>query len=92
MGEEKNKTEKEESALAKRVNKHLVFDVNNCNTDRPVNPTVDSIKSLSRNNSAEERAENDVFPSVTAHRLQNAKNVTIGALNVNSLGNKIGAA
>ena len=32
-----------------------------------------------------------MFPSVTAHRLQNAKNVTIGALNVNSLRNKIGA-
>ena len=47
-------------------------------------------KSLSRYNSAEERTEN-VFPSVTAHRLQNAKNVTIGALNVNSLRNKIGA-
>ena len=47
--------------------------------------------SLSRNNSAEERAENDVFLSVTALRLQNAKNVTIGALNVNSLRNKIGA-
>ena len=31
-----------------------------------------------------------VFPSVTAHRLQNAKNVTISALNVNSLRNKIG--
>ena len=45
---------------------------------------------LSRNNSAEERAEN-VFPSVTVHRLQNVKNVTIGVLNVNSLRNKIGA-
>ena len=45
---------------------------------------------LSRNNSAEERAEN-VFPSVTVHRLQNAKNVTIGVLNVNSLRNKTGA-
>ena len=31
------------------------------------------------------------FPSVAAHRLQNAKNVTIGALHVNSLRNKIGA-
>ena len=82
----RNKTEKEESPVAKRVNKNLVL-----NTDRPVNPTVDSIKSLSRNNSAEERAENDVFPSVIAHRLQNAKNVTIGTLNVNSLRNKIGA-
>ena len=36
------------------------------------------------------RAEN-IFPSVTAHRLQNAKKITIGALNVNSLRNKIGA-
>ena len=45
---------------------------------------------LSRNSSAEERAEN-VFPSVTAHRLRNAKKVTIGALNINSLRNKIGA-
>ena len=87
----RNITEKEEPAIAKRVGKNLVFNVNSSNTDRPVNPTVDSIKSLSRNNSAEERAENDVFPSVTAHRLQNAKNVTIGALNVNSLRNKIGA-
>ena len=87
----RNKTEKEESAIAKRVNKNLVLNVNSSNTDRPVNSTVDSIKSLSRNNSAEVRAENDVFPSVTAHRLQNAKNVTIGALNVNYLRNKIGA-
>ena len=87
----RNKTGKEESAIAKRVNKNLVLNVNSSNTDRPVNPTVDKIISLSRNNSAEERAENDVFPSVTAHRLQNAKNVTIRALNVNSLKNKIGA-
>ena len=87
----RNKTEKEESVIVIRVNKNFIFNVNSSNTDRPVNPTVDSIKSLSRNNSAEERAENDVFPSVTAHRLQNAKNVTIGALNVNSLRNKIGA-
>ena len=36
-------------------------------------------------------AENDVFPSVTTHSLQNAKNVIIDALNVNSLKNKIGA-
>ena len=86
-----NKTGKQESAIAKRVNKKLLPNVNSSNTDRPVNSTVDSIKSLSRNNSAEVRAENDVFPSVTAHRLQNAKNVTIGALNVNSLRNKIGA-
>ena len=86
----RNKTGKEESAITKRVNKNLVFHVNTSNTDRPVNPTVYNIKPLSRNNSAEERAENDVFPSVTAHRLQNAKNVTISALNVNSLRNKIG--
>ena len=87
----KNETEKEESAIAKRVKEKLVLNVNSSNTDRPVNPTVDKIKSLSRNNSAEERAENDVFPSVTAHRSQNAKDITIGALNVNSLKNKIGA-
>ena len=87
----RNKMGKEESAIAKRVNKNLVFNVNSSNTDRPVNPTVDNNKSLSRNNTAEERDEHDVFPSVTAHRLQNAKNVTIGALNVNSLRNKIGA-
>ena len=87
----RNKTEKEESAIAKRVNKNLVLNVNSSNTDRPANPTVDGIKSLGRNNSADERAENDVFPSVTTHRLQNAKNVTIGALNVNSLRNKIGS-
>ena len=43
---------------------------------------------MSRNNFSE---ENDVFPSVTVHRLQNAKNATIDALNVNSLRNKIGA-
>ena len=77
----RNKNKKEESAIARRVNKTLVLNVNSSNTDRPVNPTVDSIKSLGRNNSAEERAENDIFPSVTAHRLQNATNVTIGALN-----------
>ena len=81
----RNKTEKEECAIAKRVNKK-----GSCNTGRSVNPTVDSIKSLSRNNSDEERVENDVSPSARAHRLQNAKNVTIGALNVNSLRNKIG--
>ena len=68
----------------------MVFNVNSSNTDRPINPTVDNSKSLSRNNSAEEKVENDVFPPVTAHRLQNAKNVTIGVLNVNSLRNKIG--
>ena len=87
----RNKTEKEESTITKRVNKNLVFNVNNSNTDRPVNSTVDNIKSLSRNNSAEKRAENDIFPSVTGHRLQNVKNVTIDALNVNSFRNKIRA-
>ena len=87
----RNKAEKEESAIAKWVNKNLVPNVNSSNIDRPVNSTVESIKSLRRNNSAEVKTENDVFPSVTAHRLQNAKNVTIGALNVNSLRNKIGA-
>ena len=66
----RNKTEKEESYITKRVNKNLVFNVNSFNTDRPVNPTNDNNKSLSRNNSAEESAENNnVFPSVTAHRL-----------------------
>ena len=85
---------KEESAIAKKVSKNFVFNVNSSNTDKPVNPTVNSSKSnnnkSSRNNSTEERAENDVSPSVIAHCLQNAKNVTIGALNVNSLRNKIG--
>ena len=47
--------------------------------------------SLSRNNSAEERVENYVSPSVTAHRLQNTKNAIIGTINANSLKNKIGA-
>ena len=87
----RNNTEKEESAIAKRVNKKLVFNVNSYNTDGPVNPTVDNNMSLSRNNSAEKKARTDVFPSVTAHRLQNTKNAKIGALNVNSLRNKVGA-
>ena len=85
----RKKTGKEESAIAKRVKK--AFNANSANTDRPVNPTVDNNKSLRENNAAEESAENDVFPSVTAHRLQNANNVTISALNVTSLRNKIGA-
>ena len=72
----RNKTE-EESSITKRVNKNLVFNVNSSNTDKPVNPIVDNIRSLSKNNSAEERAENEVFPSFTAHRLQNAENVTV---------------
>ena len=84
----RNNTEREESAIAKRVNKNFIFNVNSSNTDRPVNPTVDNKKSLNRNNSAEERTENDVFPPVTAQMLQNAKNVTTGPLNVNSLRNK----
>ena len=42
----RNKTEKEESAIAKSVNKNLVFNVNSSNTDRRVNPTVDNNKSL----------------------------------------------
>ena len=61
---------------------NLVFNVNSSNTNRPVNPTVNNKKSLIRSNSSEERAENDAFPSVTTHRLQNAKNVTISALNI----------
>ena len=65
----RNKTEKKDSAITKRVTKNLVFNVNSSNTDRLVNPTLDNIKSLSRSNSTEERAENYVFPSVTAHRL-----------------------
>ena len=64
----RNETEKEESAIAKRVNKNLILNVNSSNIDRPVNPTVASFKSLSRNNSTKERAENDVFPSITGHR------------------------
>ena len=71
--------------------KEFFFNVNSSNADRPVNPTVDNSQSSSRNNSAEEMAENDVFPSVTTHSLQNAKNLIIGALNVNSLRNNIGA-
>ena len=62
----RNNTEKEESAIAKRVKEKLAFNVNSSNTDRPVNPTVDTNKSLSRNNSAEESAEM-MFPSVTTH-------------------------
>ena len=77
----RNKTEKKESAITKNVNKNLIFNVNSSDTDRPVNPAV---------NSAEEGAENDVFPSATAHRLQNAKNVTIGTPNINSSRNNIG--
>ena len=62
----RNKTGKEESAITKRVNKNLVFNGNISNTDRPVNPTVYNIKPLSRTNSAEVGAENDIFLSLTA--------------------------
>ena len=57
----RNNGGKDESAIVKRVNKNLVFYVNNSNVDRPVSLTVDNNKSLSRSNSAEEMAENDVF-------------------------------
>ena len=82
------KRKKEESAMEKKLKKSL--NVNRCNTYRSADLTVDNNKSLSRNNSSEERAENDVFPSVTAHRWQNDKNVTVGVLNVNFLRNKQG--
>ena len=82
----KSKTKKKKICNSKKVKKSL--NVNRCNTDRPADPTVDNNKSLSRNNSSEERAETDAFPSATAHRLENAKNVTIGVLNVNFLRNK----
>ena len=49
--------EKKESAIAKKVNKSFAFNVNSSNPDRTVNSTVDNNKSLSRNNSAEERIE-----------------------------------
>ena len=62
----RNNTEKEESAIAKRIKKNLACNVNSSNTDRSVNPTVDANKSLSRNNSAEESAEM-MFSIVTAH-------------------------
>ena len=54
----RNNAEKEESATARRVNKNLVFNVNSSNTDKPVNPTDDNIKPLSRNNSAEKKGWN----------------------------------
>ena len=54
----RNNTEKEESAIAKKVNKNYVFNVNSSNTNRPTNPTVETVKSLSKNNSGEERTEN----------------------------------
>ena len=80
------KRKKEESAMEKKLKKSL--NVNRCNTYRSADLTVDNNKSLSRNNSSEERAETDAFPSATPHRLENAKNVTIGVLNVNFLRNK----
>ena len=54
----------EDSPVAKRVNKYLVFNVNNSNTYRPVNLTVDDSKSLSKTNSVERRPDNYVFQSV----------------------------
>ena len=53
----RNNMEKKESAIAKKVNKSFAFNVNSSNPDRTVNSTVDNNKSLSRNNSAEERIE-----------------------------------
>ena len=69
MGVRNNMEKKKESAIAIKVNKSFAYNVNSSNTGRTVNSTVDNNKSLSRNNSAEEKAENDVFPSVTTHRL-----------------------
>ena len=54
----------EDSPVAKRVNKYLVFNVNNSNTYRPVNLTVDDSKSLSKTNSVERRPDNYAFQSV----------------------------
>ena len=51
-------TEMEDSSLAKGVNKNLVFNVYNSNTDRLVNSTVDNNKSLSKANSVKRRSEN----------------------------------
>ena len=53
----RNNMEKKESVIAKKVNKSFAFNVNSSNPDRTVNSTVDNNKSLSRNNSAEERIE-----------------------------------
>ena len=47
----RNNMDKEEFAIAKRVKKIFVFNVNSSNTDTLVNPTVDNNKSLSGNNS-----------------------------------------
>ena len=61
-----NTTEIEDPLLVKRVNKDLVFDVYNSNTDRPANSTLIS---LSSTNSVERRWENYAFATVVAHRL-----------------------
>ena len=61
-----NTTEMEDPLLVKRVNKDLVFDVYNSNTDRPANSTLIS---LSSTNSVERRWENYTFATVVAHRL-----------------------
>ena len=83
-----NTTKIEDRLFAKnRVNKKLVFNVYNSNTDRPVNSAVDNNKSLSKTNSVERRSENYAFPSGVALRLQ--KNITIVHLNLISLKNKI---
>ena len=58
--------EKEEYAIAKRVKKKICKQLQSY---RPVNPTVDNSQLLSRNNAAEESAENDALPSVTARKL-----------------------
>ena len=83
-----NTTKTEDPLFAKnRVNKKLVFNVYNSNTNRPVNSAVDNNKSLSKTNSVERRSENYAFPSGVALRLQ--KNITIIHLNLISLRNKI---
>lgn len=83
-----NTTKTEDPLFAKnRVNKKLVFNVYNSNTNRPVNSAVDNNKSLSKTNSVERRSENYAFPSGVALRLQ--KNMTTIHLNLISLRNKI---
>ena len=84
-----NTSEKIDSSLAKKVNKNLVFNVCNSDTDRLANSTVDNNNSLSKTNSVERRSENYDFLSVAAHRLQNPKSITIGHLTANSLRKKI---
>ena len=69
----------------------MIFNVNNSNTDRPANSTVDNNKSLSWINSVERKAEIYSFPLAVPHRLQNSKNITISYLSINSLRNKIEA-